>query len=125
MSVIKEFKEFAMKGNMLDMAVGIIIGAAFGKVIDSLVKDILMPPLGMLIGGVDFRQLYVNLGTTSYASMQEAEKAGAAIIKYGMFISTMVDFLIVAIALFVAIKAINRLKRGKNPSPQNPPSGTP
>jgi large conductance mechanosensitive channel len=112
MSVIKEFKEFAMKGNMLDMAVGIIIGAAFGKVIDSLVKDILMPPLGMLIGGVDFRQLYVNLGTTSYASMQEAEKAGAAIIKYGIFISTMVDFLIVAIALFVAIKAINRLKQG-------------
>lgn len=116
MSVMKEFREFAMKGNMLDMAVGIIIGAAFGKVIDSLVKDILMPPLGMLIGGVDFRQLYVNLGTASYATLQEAEKAGAAVIKYGIFISTLIDFLIVALALFVAIKTINRLKRGLHPA---------
>lgn len=113
MSAIKEFKEFALKGNMIDMAVGIIIGAAFGKVIDSLVKDVLMPPLGMLIGGVDFRQLYVNLGSTAFATMQEAEKAGMPLLKYGAFISTLVDFLIVAMALFVAIRAMNKLKRAR------------
>jgi large conductance mechanosensitive channel len=111
MSLVKEFREFAVKGNMVDMAVGIIIGAAFGKVIDSLVKDLLMPPLGMLIGGVDFRQLFVDLSTGGYATLQEAEKAGAPLIKYGAFISTLVDFLIVAIALFVAIKVINRLRQ--------------
>jgi len=110
MSIVKELREFAIKGNMVDMAVGIIIGAAFGKVIDSLVEDILMPPLGMLIGGVDFRQLYVDLSAGGYATLQEAEKAGAPLIKYGAFISALVDFLIVAIALFVAIKVINRLR---------------
>lgn len=110
MNIGKELREFAIKGNMVDMAVGIIIGAAFGKVIDSLVKDILMPPLGMVIGGVDFRQLYVDLSGGGYATLQEAEKAGAPLIKYGAFISTLVDFLIVAIALFVAIKVINRLR---------------
>lgn len=111
MSVVSEFKEFAVKGNMIDMAIGVIIGAAFGKVVDSLVKDVMMPPLGWLLGGVDFRHLYVNLGATEYPSLDVAEKAGAPLLKYGVFITTMVDFVIVAMAIFVAIKLINRLKR--------------
>jgi large conductance mechanosensitive channel len=111
MSFVSEFREFAVKGNMIDMAVGVIIGAAFGKVVDSLVKDIIMPPIGLLLGGVDFRHLYVNLGLTEYPSLEAAEKAGAPILKYGAFVSTMVDFLIIAFAIFIAIKFINRLKR--------------
>jgi large conductance mechanosensitive channel len=110
MSLASEFKEFAIKGNMVDMAVGIIIGAAFGKVVDSLVKDIIMPPIGMLLGGVDFKHLYINLSSVVYPSMEVAEKAGAPLLKYGAFISSLVDFVIVAFAIFVAIKAMNRLK---------------
>jgi len=110
MSLISEFKEFAIKGNMIDMAVGIIIGAAFGKVVDSLVKDIIMPPIGMLLGGVDFRQLYVNLGSRTYETLEAAQAAGAPLLKYGAFISSLVDFLIVAWAIFVAVKAMNRLR---------------
>jgi large conductance mechanosensitive channel len=113
MSILSEFREFAIKGNMVDMAVGIIIGAAFGKVVDSLVKDVIMPPLGLLIGGVDFKHLYVNLGTTAYDSLEAAEKAGAPLLKYGAFISSLVDFLIVAWAIFIAVKAINRLRAVK------------
>ena len=111
MSFISEFKEFAVKGNVVDMAVGIIIGAAFGKIVDSLVKDLVMPVMGKLIGGVDFRNLYINLGDKAYESMEAAEKAGAPLIKYGMFINTVIDFLIIAMAIFVAIKVINKLKR--------------
>ena len=110
MSLISEFKEFAIKGNMIDMAVGIIIGAAFGKVVDSLVKDIIMPPIGMLLGGVDFRQLYVNLGSGTYETLEAAQTAGAPLLKYGAFISTLVDFLIVAWAIFIAVKAMNRVR---------------
>ena len=110
MSLISEFKEFAIKGNMIDMAVGIIIGAAFGKVVDSLVKDIIMPPIGMLLGGVDFRQLYVNLGSGTYETLDAAQAAGAPLLKYGAFISTLVDFLIVAWAIFIAVKAMNRVR---------------
>jgi large conductance mechanosensitive channel len=110
MSLISEFKEFAIKGNMIDMAVGIIIGAAFGKVVDSLVKDIIMPPIGMLLGGVDFRQLYVNLGSATYETLEAAQAAGAPLLKYGSFISSLVDFLIVAWAIFVAVKAMNRVR---------------
>lgn len=121
MSLAKEFKEFVMRGNVVDLAVGVIIGAAFGKIVDSLVKDIIMPPLGMLLGGVDFRHLYINLGKQSYATLAEAEQAGAPLIKYGAFINTLVDFLIVAFAIFVAIKAINRLKRTPPPAPAEPP----
>ena len=110
MSLISEFKEFAIKGNMIDMAVGIIIGAAFGKVVDSLVKDIIMPPIGMLLGGVDFRQLYVNLGSGAYETLEAAQTAGAPLLKYGSFISSLVDFLIVAWAIFVAVKAMNRVR---------------
>lgn len=110
MSVVSEFKEFAIKGNMIDMAVGVIIGAAFGKVVDSLVKDIIMPLVGLLLGGVDFKHLYLNLARTPYESLEAAEKAGAPLLKYGLFISNLVDFLIIAFAIFVAIKAINKLR---------------
>ena len=96
---------------MVEMAVGIIIGAAFGKVVDSLVKDIIMPPIGMLLGGVDFKHLYFNLGSAVYPSMEVAEKAGAPLLKYGAFISSLVDFVIVAFAIFIAIKAMNKLQK--------------
>lgn len=111
MSFISEFKEFAIKGNVIDLAVGVIIGGAFGKIVDSFVKDIVMPMVGQLVGGVDFKQLYVNLGDQTYATLELAEKAGAPLIKYGAFINTVVDFTIVALAIFVAVKAINKLKK--------------
>ena len=120
MSFVSEFKEFALKGNMLDMAIGIILGAAFGKVVDSLVKDILMPPLGFLLGGVDFRHLYVNLGSEIYPTLEAAEKAGAPLLKYGVFISTMIDFTIVAFSLFVVIKVMMRLRRVREGEPDKP-----
>ncbi|BBP02221.1 large conductance mechanosensitive channel protein MscL [Sulfuriferula nivalis] len=110
MSFISEFKEFAIKGNVIDLAVGVIIGGAFGKIVDSFVKDIVMPMVGQLVGGVDFKQLYFNLGDQTYATLELAEKAGAPLIKYGSFINTVVDFTIVALAIFVAVKAINKLK---------------
>ncbi|MGH8679790.1 MAG: large-conductance mechanosensitive channel protein MscL [Burkholderiales bacterium] len=116
MSLISEFKQFAIKGNMIDMAVGIIIGAAFGKVVNSLVQDVIMPPIGMLLGGVDFRQLYINLGSRSFETMDAAVQAGAPLIKYGSFISTLVDFLIVAWAIFIAVNAINRLRGDAAPA---------
>lgn len=109
----KEFREFALKGNMIDMAVGVIIGAAFAKVVDSLVKDIVMPPLGMLLGGVDFRHLYVSLNGMAYENLAAAEKAGAPLFKYGAFMSALIDFAIVALAIFIAIKAVNRMRAGE------------
>lgn len=111
MSVLKEFREFAMRGNVIDLAVGVIIGGAFQKIVDSLVKDMVMPVVGRLLGGVDFRHLYLNLGNTTYETMEAAEKAGAPLFKYGSFINAVVDFLIVAMAIFVAVKAINHLRR--------------
>lgn len=117
MGMIKEFKEFAVKGNMVDMAVGIIIGAAFGKVVSSLVKDVLMPPLGILIGGVDFSDLVVNLRAA-------ADGVAAVTMNYGVFIQTVVDFVIVAFAIFMVIKAINTLKRREEAAPPAPPEPT-
>jgi len=114
MGMLKEFKEFAVKGNMIDMAVGIIIGAAFGKVVSSLVKDVLMPPLGLLIGGVDFTDLAITLNAA-------ADGAEAVTLNYGAFIQTIVDFLIVAFAIFVAIKVINTLKRKEEEAAAAPP----
>ncbi len=111
MGFIQEFKEFALKGNVVDLAVGVIIGGAFGKIVESLVKDIVMPLVGRLLGGVDFKYLYVNLGDKLYDNLEAAEKAGAPLLKYGAFINTVVDFFIVALAIFVAIKAMNRLQR--------------
>lgn len=120
MSFITEFKEFAVKGNVIDLAVGVIIGGAFGKIVESFVKDIVMPMVGQLVGGVDFKELYLNLGSQSYATLEQAEKAGAPLVKYGMFINTVVDFTIVAMAIFVAVKAINKLKKEAPPPPAAP-----
>ncbi|OYY95319.1 MAG: large-conductance mechanosensitive channel protein [Hydrogenophilales bacterium 28-61-23] len=120
MSFISEFKAFAMRGNVVDLAVGVVIGAAFGKIVDSLVKDIIMPVVGAMLGGVDFKQFYFNLGPTSYESLDLAEKAGAPLIKYGAFINSMVDFTLIAFAIFVAVKAINKLKRKEQAAPEAP-----
>jgi len=111
MGFIKEFKEFAVKGNAVDLAIGIVIGAAFGKVISSLVNDVIMPPIGLLLGGADFSQLFINLSTKTYATLAEAQIAGAPIIKYGAFVNTIIDFIIIALAIFVAIKFMNRLTK--------------
>ncbi len=122
--MLKEFKEFAMRGNVMDMAVGIIIGAAFGKIVTSLVSDVIMPPIGLLMGNVDFSNLFVNLTMgQSYASVAEAEAAGAPIIKYGIFINTVLDFVIVAFAIFLLIRGLNKLKRKQEAAPPPPPPG--
>ncbi|MCQ4348213.1 large-conductance mechanosensitive channel protein MscL [Pseudomonas stutzeri] len=117
MSLLSEFKAFAVKGNMIDMAVGIIIGAAFGKIVSSLVGDVIMPPLGILIGGVDFSDLAITL--------KAAEgDLPAVVLSYGKFIQTVVDFTIVAFAIFIGVKAINRLKRAEEAAPAAPPAPT-
>ena len=109
--MFKEFKEFAMKGNVLDMAIGIIIGAAFGKIITSFVADILMPPIGLLLGKMDFSSLFINLSEQSYPSIAAAKEAGAATLNYGIFINAVIDFLIVAFAVFILVKQVNKTKR--------------
>ena len=109
--MLKEFREFALRGNVLDMAVGIIIGAAFGKIITLLVSDVLMPPLGLLIGNVDFSNLFINLSGQPYASLADAKAAGAATINMGLFINSLIDFVIVGLVLFLIIRQMNRLKR--------------
>jgi large conductance mechanosensitive channel len=109
--MFKEFKEFAMRGNVIDMAVGIVIGGAFGKIVSSFVKDIIMPPIGKLMGGVDFSSLYINLSGGSYASLAEAQEAGAATLNYGVFINTLLDFIIIAFAIFMVIRAMNKMKK--------------
>jgi len=119
--MFEEFKKFAMRGNVVDMAVGIIIGAAFGKIVSSAVNDLIMPPIGMLLGGVDFGNLFINLGEVSYETLAAAEAVGAPVIKYGVFINAILDFVIVAFAIFVAIKAMNRLQRQKEAEPAAPP----
>jgi large conductance mechanosensitive channel len=108
--MLKEFKEFAMKGSVLDMAVGIIIGGAFGKIITSFVGDVLMPPVGLLLGKVDFSSLYISLSGKSYDSLSEAKKAGAATLNYGVFLNTVLDFLIVAFVIFLLVKQVNKLR---------------
>jgi large conductance mechanosensitive channel len=109
--MLKEFKEFAVKGNMVDMAVGIIIGAAFGKIVTSLVNDIIMPPIGKMMGGVDFSNLYFSLSGGTYPSLAAAKAAGAATVNYGVFVNGVIDFLIVAWVLFMLVKGMNTLKR--------------
>ncbi|MGB5305427.1 MAG: large conductance mechanosensitive channel protein MscL [Gammaproteobacteria bacterium] len=108
--MLEEFKKFAMRGNVVDMAVGIVIGAAFGKIVSSFVKDVLMPPIGKLMGGVDFSNLFINLGEGTYKTLAAAQEAGAATLNYGMFVNTVLDFLIVAFAIFMVIKAMNKMK---------------
>ena len=114
--MLKEFKEFAMKGNVIDMAVGIMIGAAFGKIVTSFVSDLLTPLVGRVVGKMDFSNLFINLSGGDYATLAEAKKAGAATINYGLFLNATIDFLIVALALFLLVRQINRLKR-EEPAP--------
>ncbi|MGC1402905.1 MAG: large conductance mechanosensitive channel protein MscL [Thermodesulfobacteriota bacterium] len=117
--MFKEFKEFIMRGNVIDMAVGIVIGAAFGKIISSFVSDVLMPPIGLLMGKMDFSGLFINLSGQTFETLEAAKKAGAPTLNYGLFINTIIDFLIVAFAIFLVIKQINRLKRQPEPAPAN------
>jgi large conductance mechanosensitive channel len=112
----KEFKEFAMRGNVMDMAVGIIIGAAFGKIITSFVNDVLMPPIGLLLGKVDFNNLFITLSSQSFATLADAKKAGVVTINYGLFLNTVIDFLIVAFVIFMMIRQINKLKKQPEPA---------
>ncbi len=120
--MLKEFKEFAMRGNVVDMAVGIIIGAAFGGIVKSLVADLIMPPIGLLLGGVDFSDIFVNLSGGEYASLAAAQEAGAATLNVGVFINTVLNFNIVAFAIFILIRAINQMKRKEEPEPEPEPT---
>lgn len=106
--MLKEFKEFAMRGNVLDLAVGVILGAAFGKIVSSLVDDIIMPPIGKALGHVDFSNLFINLGETSYPTIAAAKAAGAPTLNYGVFMNTLINFLIVAFAIFLLVRTVNR-----------------
>lgn len=115
--MLKEFKEFAMRGNVLDMAVGIVIGAAFGRIVSSLVNDVIMPPVGLLLGKADFSSLFFNLSGASYATLAEAKKAGAPVIPYGAFLNTILDFVIVAFVIFLLIRQVNRFKRQPEAAP--------
>ena len=120
MGMLKEFKEFAMRGNVVDLAVGIIIGAAFGKIVSSLVGDVIMPPIGKLMGGVNFSDLFISLEpekTAGISSLAQAKEAGAAVIAYGAFINTVIDFVIVAFCIFLLVKAMNRMKKPAETGP--------
>ena len=109
--MLKEFKEFALRGNLIDLAVGIIIGGAFGKIITSLVNDIIMPPIGMLLGRVNFTNLFIDLSRKGFATLADAKTAGAATLNYGLFINTILDFLIVAFVMFIVIRQMNRMQK--------------
>ena len=115
--MLKEFKEFAMRGNVVDMAVGIVIGAAFGKIVSSFVSDVLMPPIGLLLGGVDFSNWFVDLSGQGFATLAAAKEAGAATLNYGVFVNTVIDFVIVAFAIFIVVKQMNRLKKTEEEAP--------
>jgi large conductance mechanosensitive channel len=117
--MLKDFKEFAIKGNVLDMAIGVVIGAAFGKIVTSFVSDVLMPPIGLLLGKMDFSNLFISLSDKSFASLKEAKDAGAPTLNYGLFLNTCFDFLIVAFAIFLLVKQVNRL-RAAPPAPPPP-----
>ena len=118
--MLKEFKDFAMKGNVMDMAIGIIIGAAFGKIVSSFVADVLMPPLGLLMGGVDFTNKFLTLRGGTFETLDAAKKAGAVTMNYGVFVNTLIDFLIIAFAIFIMVKQINRMKRQPEAAPPPP-----
>lgn len=120
MGMLKEFKEFAMRGSVIDLAVGVIIGGAFGKITTSLVNDVMMPVIGLALGKINFANLFVALNGESYASIQAAKDAGAPILTYGVFINAIVDFIIVAFALFLFIKALNSMKRKEEAAPAAP-----
>jgi large conductance mechanosensitive channel len=121
--MLKEFKEFAMKGNVLDMAIGVIIGGAFGKIVSSLVSDVLMPPLGLLMGKVDFSSLFIDLSRTSPPSLAAAKAAGTPTLNYGVFLQSVFDFIIIAFVIFMLVKQVNRFKKEAAPPPPPPPPG--
>jgi large conductance mechanosensitive channel len=118
---MQEFKEFALRGNVVDLAVGLIIGAAFGAIVNSLVADVIMPPLGLVIGQVDFSDLFINLSGQDYPSLAAARAAGAPVIAYGAFINAVINFVIVALAIFIVVKGMNRLRRKQEQAPEELP----
>jgi len=118
--MFKEFKEFTLRGNVIDLAIGVIIGAAFGKIVTSFVNDILMPPIGLLLGNVGFSNLFINLSGQPYGSLEEAQAAGAATINYGLFINTVLDFIIVAFVIFLLVRQVNRMRREREAPPAEP-----
>ncbi|OQA51707.1 MAG: Large-conductance mechanosensitive channel [Candidatus Omnitrophica bacterium ADurb.Bin292] len=120
MKFVDDFKQFIMRGNVVDMAVGVIVGGAFGKIVSSLVNDVVMPPIGLLLGGVDFSSLFLSLNGQVYASLAEAQQAGAPTLNYGVFFNTVINFLIVAFVIFVVIRQISALKRKPEPAPAVP-----
>lgn len=119
MRLIQEFREFALRGNVMDLAIAVIIGSAFGKITSSLVNDIIMPPLGLFLGGVDFSELFITLGPGAYQTLAEAQDAGAATLNYGLFVNAVVHFTIIAAAMFAVVKQINRIKQ-RNEAPEAP-----
>jgi large conductance mechanosensitive channel len=124
MSLLKEFREFAMKGPVIDLAIGVIIGAAFGKIVSALVNNVIMPPIGLLLGRVDFSNLFLNLSTQPVGSLKEATEKGMPVLAYGLFLNTIIEFLIIAFVLFLVIKQINRFKKS-TPAPAAPPEPPP
>ncbi|MBX3305262.1 MAG: large-conductance mechanosensitive channel protein MscL [Nitrospira sp.] len=122
--MLKEFKEFAMKGNVLDMAIGVIIGGAFGKIVSSMVSDVLMPPIGLMMGKVDFSSLFIDLSRTAPPSLAAAKAAGAPTLNYGVFLQSVFDFLIIAFVIFMLVKQVNRFKKEAPPPPAAPPEPT-
>ena len=123
--MLKEFRDFIARGNVVDLAVGVIIGAAFGKVVTSLVNDVIMPPIGLVIGRVDFKSLYINLSDQVYPTLAEAQKAAAPTINYGLFVNTIIEFLIVAFVVFLLVKQINRMRPAPPTAPADPPKTCP
>lgn len=118
--MLREFKAFVMRGNVVDMAVGVIIGVAFGKIVSSLVSDVLMPPVGLVLGGMDFSTLFINLSGQPYATLKDAKAAGAPVIAYGVFLNTVIDFVIVALVIFLLVRQVNRMTR-----PRETPAAAP
>ena len=124
MGFVKEFKEFALKGNVIDLAVAVVIGGAFGKIVTSLVNDIIMPPIGLLLGGTDFESLFIPLDGNEYESLELAVAAAAPVLAYGSFIQTIIEFLIIAVAIFLVIRGINSFNKKKEAAPAAPPAPT-
>ncbi|MGE0101702.1 MAG: large conductance mechanosensitive channel protein MscL [Blastocatellales bacterium] len=120
--MFKEFKEFAMKGNVMDLAIGVVIGGAFGKIITSLVEDVIMPLVGLLLGKIDFTNLFVTLSGGTYATLEEAKKAGASTLNYGLFINNIVNFLIISLSIFLVVRALMSMKKKAEEAPAAPPA---
>jgi large conductance mechanosensitive channel len=120
--MLKEFRDFAMRGSVLDLAIGVVIGVAFGKIVASFVNDLLMPAIGLLLGRVDFSGLFVNLSGAAYATLEEARKANAPVLAYGSFLQTVVDFLIIAFAIFMLVRQVDRFRKREETAPTAPPA---